>query len=412
LKILAQLLVMTLLFGGCVYDPSYNGTSCSQDGKCPDGYSCVAGHCLAAADEPSADGDGGGDLLPSDDGGEDGDEGIDAGDEIADAGDEIADAGDENMDAADEGGDDQQPCGGACSIQGSAGLYCDVNSNTCRQCHDDEHCGDSCASCPVDAPCKNMSGDFCCQPVCDATRACETLACGHNWVCRITNFDPIEYLWTSQGSPFCKLAEDPGPVSAWRSCEDTSRLRFYCPFDGLCEAGACSPNPVVDRFHDCSDIFGCDPDTNSCRMHLKDGQPCSFNFDCESFCCSQDQTATCIPYDAASCKIFTTQYWDGLTQYTWTANTDDPNTRHDLQAWSWTGGHKGAHCDHDRECDSGYCRYFASVGDDRCDFQSCVNAGDASNIRKNYFCPAGDHNQHMAVVTNGDPIPLLDDCPP
>lgn len=414
MKFLAAISLTTLIFCACAYDPTYNGAACGQGDKCPTGYSCVAGHCLADADEPvvDADADAGADSRDGADPAPADDAGGDAGDEGIDSGDEGIDAGDESIDAGDEGGDDQQPCGGACSIQGSNNSYCDTTSNTCKQCHNDEHCGDSCAACEADAYCDDTYEDFCCKPACDAARACQIISCDYDWVCRITTFDPVIYEWKSQGSPFCSLSEDPGPVDAFRSCEDDSRLRFYCPFDGLCDAGACGPNPVVDRFHDCADIFGCDAGSGRCRMHLKDGQTCSFNFDCESFCCSRDQNPTCIPYDAASCKIFTTQYWDGVTQYTWTANTDDPATRHDLAAWSWAGGHNGARCDHSRDCDSGNCRYFTSVGGDRCDFQSCVNAGDASNIRNNYFCPAGDHDQHMAVVTNGDPIPLNDDCPP
>jgi len=416
LKFLAAISFTALFFYSCVYDPSYNGAACGQGDKCPTGYSCVAGHCLADADEPAVDAD------ADDAGGDYADESIDAGDEGSDAGDEGSDTGDEDMDAADdvvdagdEGGDDQQPCGGACSIQGSGGIYCDTTSNTCKQCHNNEHCGDSCASCAVDAPCTNMSGDYCCQPVCDAARACEILFCGHDWVCRITEFNPDKYEWTSQGLPFyCKLSEDPGPVSAWMSCMDENHLRYYCPYDGLCDGGTCAPNPGQDvaKSHDCGAIFGCDPASSSCRTHMKDGQPCQFNFDCESFCCSRDQNATCITYDAGSCKIFTTQYWDYLTDYTWTANTDDPATRHDLASWSRSDGHNGAHCDHDRECDSGYCRWFASVTDDRCDFQGCVDVGDATKIRETYFCPTGDHAQHMAVVTNGDPVPLVNDCPP
>lgn len=395
-----------LLLFSCVYDPAYDGAACGRNDKCPPGYNCVAGRCQAGTDEASVDGDDGGDLTPADDDGYDGaDQTEDAGDQGPDAADEIAD-----------GGDEPRPCGGACTLQGSNDLYCDQTSNTCKQCHLDEHCGDACEVCDPDSPCTNKAGTYCCLPTCVADSACQTLACGNDWVCRITSFgDPIEYDWTSQGSPFCSLSDEPGPVDIWSKCEDGQQLRFYCPFDGLCQSGSCRTNPAVDRFHDCGAIFGCDLTHDICRMHKQDGQSCNFNFDCQSFCCSRDQNAKCIPYDDSACKIFTTQYWDGLSDYTWTANTDNPATRHDLASWTRSDGHEGAHCDHDRECDSGYCRWFASVGDDRCDFQGCVDPSGRDEVRDTYFCPSGfdppSSYTQSPSVTNANPVPIDSDCP-
>ena len=77
-------------------------------------------------------------------------------------------------------------------------------------------------------------------------------------------------------------------------------------------------------------------------MHRKNGEDCDFNYDCESFCCSQDNNAVCIAYNASQCKIHTTLYWEGLDLYTWSAKgTSDP---HNINEWTFLSDDHGTKC--------------------------------------------------------------------
>jgi hypothetical protein len=143
-------------------------------------------------------------------------------------------------------------------------------------------------------------------------------------------------------------------------------------------------------------------------MHRKDGEGCTYNFDCESYCCSQQQNAECIAYNATQCKIHTTLYWEDFDLYTWFAIGS--SDFHDMDEWTWQLDDHGTKCTGDSDCDSGRCRHFSSVGENRCDFQACVNSLEAVGIKSTYFCDTGDHAGHILFVTNQNPLPPANAC--
>ena len=71
MKALALLVAAATLVAGCLLDIDFDGTRFScEDGKCPDGFSCVEGSCVAQnAGEDGGAGDGGGGDAAAPDGG-------------------------------------------------------------------------------------------------------------------------------------------------------------------------------------------------------------------------------------------------------------------------------------------------------------------------------------------------------
>jgi hypothetical protein len=395
-----QLIIAALLIAsgpGCVYAPAYNGTLCEDNGDCPPGYTCFSERCFKddseinleePNEEINLDADGGPDTgddggQPADDGGQPGDDGgLDDGDQGEDGG-------------ADDAGADEGPCGGC-----PGGYYCNEGSGTCHPCELDEHCGEDCFDCTSESKtCTEFDGNFCCLGACAFENGCQLVQCEDvGVICRSTDFVPT-FEWTRDnvGLPhYCLLSDQAGPIPETYSCFDDENLRFSCPWDGLCDAGLCD-DQLAERTHNCGQAWGCDPAIGACRTFFKIGTSCSFNYDCDSFCCSRDQTATCIAFDQGACKIFDTQYNENLTLYTWTAY--DAQNPHDINSWGWAGGHNGPSCTHDRDCDSGHCRDFLSGGK-HCGFQGCVDDPEASGIKSTYFCPSGGHSAHIDFVTN------------
>ena len=393
---LAPILVLLALVA-CTYTPRYTGINCGPDESCPDGYVCIQESCQQAPEEPSGE-------EPAEEVGQDGDAGMDDGADMPGDGDQATDDG-----AADQG---DEGCGGC-----PPGQYCDENEipPDCKRCEDPTHCGIDCQPCDPGESCNNMSGTFCCFPLCDASNLCELVSCGgRDFVCRAF-FGPLRYDWNAvESNPphWCRLSDAEGPILDDLRCRDGDYLQFYCPWDGICAGGLCVHNPAVERTHYCGGSFGCEGDQQAghCRMHRQDGESCYFNYDCESFCCSQDNNAQCIAYNASLCKIHTTLYWDDVIYlYTWIAKgTTD---FHDTDEWTDQADDQGAKCTGDAECDSGSCRHWISVGENRCEFDGCVNTANAAGIRSSYFCPLGDHTQHMTLVTNQNPVPPPGDCP-
>jgi hypothetical protein len=395
-------ILLLLAAAACTYTPSYTGIRCGPDESCPDGYTCIQDHCYPVTEEPAEEV------------GQDGDAGVDDGDDAgadAEAGDasEDGDTGTDADAAADEG--DQDACGGCPPQQ-----YCDENAipPACKRCEDPSHCGMECQPCAPGESCTNKNGTFCCFPPCGAENACELVLCGgRDYVCRAF-FNPLRYDWNpveSNPPHWCRLHEGDGPDLDDLRCGDGNNLRYFCPWDGICEDGQCIHNPnLEERLHPCGAAFGCEGNSQAghCRMHRKDGQSCQFNYDCESFCCSQDNNAQCIAYNESLCKIHTTLYWELIDLYTWVAKgTTD---FHDINEWTFQGDDHGAKCTGDSACDSGHCRHFTVVGENRCEFDGCVDTPEADGIKATYFCPAGDHTQHMTFVTNQNPLPPSNAC--
>jgi len=380
----------------CVYDPAYNGTLCESNGDCPPGYSCTAYRCYLDNDEVNLEEPSEEVSLDADgepDAGHDG--GLDGGDDGSlDDGDQTGDDGQDG--GSDDAGADEGPCGGCIE-----GYYCNEGSGTCHPCQVDEHCGEACVDC-VGGSCTEFDGNFCCLGDCTYANGCQLVQCEDvGVICRSIDFVP-NYAWTRDNVDlphYCLLSDQAGPVAGSYACFDDEYLRFSCPWDGLCNTGGCV-DQIVERTHTCGQAWGCDQSSGLCRTYLKNDQSCAFNFDCDSFCCSRDQNGSCIAFDQSACKIYETQFTDLFDLYTWTAyNAQNP---HDLSLWSRADGHNGPSCTHDRECDSGNCRYFVSVLEDRCDFHDCVDDPGAGNIRNTYFCPSGDHATHVDLVTNQD----------
>ena len=396
-------ILLLLALAACTYTPSYTGIHCGPDDSCPNGYSCIQERCYPDTGEPSEE-------EPADEVGQDGDAGVvDGDDAYADLEDGVNDGGADSDAPADQG--DGDACGGC-----PPGQYCDENENppACKRCEDPSHCGIECQPCAQGESCTSMSGTFCCLPPCGEGNVCEQVLCdGRNYVCRAF-FNPLRYDWSPvvQDPPhWCRLSAGDGPILDDLRCKDGNNLQYDCPWDGSCESGQCVHNPAVERLHPCGAAFGCagDQQAGHCRMHRKDGETCDFNYDCESFCCSHDNNAICIAYDEPKCKIPTTLYWEGLTLYTWRAKgTSD---FHDINQWAFLHDDQGTKCTGDADCDSGHCRHWGVAGENRCDFDGCVNTPEADGIKSTYFCRMGNHTQHMTLVTNQNPVPPPDACP-
>ena len=324
------------------------------------------------------------------------------------------------MDAATEAGDDfdadadggdNDACGGCPDQQ-----YCDENENppTCKRCEDSSHCGSDCLPCSAGESCLSMDGAFCCFPSCGESNFCEIVPCGgQDYVCRAF-FGPLRYDWNpvdSNPPHWCRLSAVDGPILDDLRCQDANNLQFYCPWDGICEGGQCIHNPSVERTHNCGAAFGCEGDAQAghCRMHRRDGESCQFNYDCDSFCCSRDNNSVCIAYDAPLCKIHTTLYWQEVVNlYTWIAK--GTGAAHNIDEWTYQANDQGSVCTGDSDCDSGHCRHWSVVGENRCEFDACVVTPEAAGIRSSYFCPTGDHSQHIIWTTNQNPLPPADSC--
>lgn len=385
-------ILLLLALAACTYTPSYTGIHCGPDDSCPKGYSCIQEQCFLDTSEPSGE-------EPAEEIGQDGDAGAD------DAG--VVDGDDMDM---EDGADDADACGGCPS-----GQYCDEIEIRCKLCENPSHCGIDCRPCAQDEICASMGGTFCCFPPCSQDNACELVPCGaRDYVCKAFFNPELRYDWSpaNQNPPhFCRLSDTQGPNLDTLRCNDGNNLQYDCPWDGHCESGQCVHNPNVERLHPCGAAFGCAGDQQSgyCRMHRKDGESCDFNYDCESFCCTQDNNAVCIAYNASQCKIHTTLYWDFLDYFTWFAKgTSD---MHNIDEWTYQTDDHGTKCTGDSDCDSGLCQHFSIAGENRCDFDGCVNIPEASGIRSSYFCSDEDHTQHMIFVTNQNPIPQPDVCP-
>ncbi len=389
--ILAVLLVWLVCSApGCVYDPNYEGTHCGPAQSCPDGYRCepVQKICVkegSGPEEPQPDGDGGPDA---DDGADDG--GLDDGD------DGMADDG-----GLDDGGDDggpadQGPCGG-CPV----GHWCD--DDTCRLCNNPEHCGDDCVQCQAGESCNNLGPHgFCCEPECVYELACNRHDCnGHAYLCKAF-FDPlITYLWIPLdefSAAICALSDQDSIVAELFQCnpQNDEELWFFCPWNGTChEDGTCQPDEAYAFVHHCGSQWGCDVD--HCRIHLKEGTSCLFNYDCQSFCCSRDANAVCLDGSNRDlCKISKSLYIIilAIDVAVFEANGPDP---HDLSAWASTDSNSSPHCDSDQECDSGHCRYFSAelIFDYRCELAGCVNTDDDQGTRDTYFCEDPIHDSKI-----------------
>jgi hypothetical protein len=280
-------------------------------------------------------------------------------------------------------------------------------------CEDTTHCGPGCQPCAAGESCIDRSGTFCCFPACDENSLCDLVNCdGVDYVCRAF-FGPLRFDWNPVNTNpphWCRLSDVAGPILDDLRCYDSNNLQYYCPWDGICSGGQCTHNPAVERTHSCGPAFGCQGDSQSgyCRMHRKNGESCDYNFDCESYCCSRDNSAQCIAYNATQCKIHTTLYWEFTNLYTWIAKgTTD---FHDIDQWTFQGNDAGTICAGASDCDSGLCRNFTVIGEKRCEFDNCVNTPEASGIKSSYFCPLGDHTQHITFVTNQNPLPPPNAC--
>lgn len=397
------------VFTACVDLVGGEGQPCNKHGLCQPGLVCNEDNRCVMPVVDDTDGDAGlddGDIAVGDEDGTTEDGGADAdADGATEAGDDsVADA-----DASTDGGE-EDACGG-CPVQ----QYCDGNETppVCKRCEDLSHCGSDCLPCAAGENCMSMGGAFCCFPSCSETNPCELVHCGgQDYVCRAF-FSPLRYDWNpvdSNPPHWCRLSEADGPILDDLRCKDGNYLQYYCPWDGICSGGQCVNNPQVERTHACGASFGCEGDQQAghCRMHRKNGETCLFNYDCESFCCSQDNNAACIAYNASLCKIHTTLYWEAVSLYTWIAKgTSAP---HNIDEWTSQVDDHGSICTDDSDCDSGHCRHWTPVNENRCEFDSCVTTPEAVNIRASYFCLVGDHVQHMTLVTNQAPLPPAESC--
>jgi hypothetical protein len=420
-------ILLLLAAAGCRYLPAYQGAACAdREPRCPPGLVCLEGRCLPPPDERTDGADAGKEEVPvagdeSPPGGEDAsfDE---SSEEDAFAGDQSADGGDGEDAEGDQIPADQDACGGSCP----EGYFCNAASGTCLPCNTPDHCGQSCVACSDGEQCLELSGEYCCRGECSGESACRVVSCGlSGWICSLV-FNPEEsWKWQeiTGKAYFCTLnpPDQPGhsvPVEETFRCSesDPTLLEFFCTYDGACAEGSCRALAAARKAHNCGTQFGCDPQRQRCRRHKKDGESCRFNFDCESFCCSRQQSAVCITPSSSNrseCKIATTEYtrWEGgwLQDFTWVAFSEqDP---HDINSWNRLDGHSGDSCQQDFDCDSGDCGNYSK----KCRFANCLDDMSSSAIRNKYFCPAGVGDGSSAVyiptVTNNDPLPQDDDCP-
>ncbi|HOX45618.1 MAG TPA: hypothetical protein PK668_18610 [Myxococcota bacterium] len=398
---------LAVALAGCVYHPSYEGTSCAAGGGCPSGHVCNGGVCVH--ETPPDGGPDGTDADAADDGdaGPDGvDEQPDGADEQPDGADEEPDGTDEQPDGADEqpDGADGAPCPDGCLPS----QYCDEATDQCKPCEDSTHCGWACLPCDNGAgeTCQNLGADgFCCLGPCDFAHACQRRDCnGTVYLCLAAGFQqPITYSWVIAGAVgrdlYCALADQDGMLPERRCAADSPTLLVNCPWDGKCEpGGTCQLDPTVLREHACGAVFGCQD--GACGLHFQDGQACLYNFDCASYCCSRAENATCLPAASAEdqCKARNARYYDGGEPRCFRAW--DANDPHDMGAWSsdddW-GIDCASGCGSDRDCDSGDCG--DTLGGKRCWISAC--GGNEGDIRGNYFCASGDSAGHLSAVTNG-----------
>jgi hypothetical protein len=360
---------------GCVYDPDYDGSLCGPGQTCPDGYICDPAEKICKrddypVDEPTLDADGG-----SDAGGDDG-----------------------QSDAGDPDSGDTGPCSGGCPT----GSWCDANDNSCKPCSNPEHCGPACNPCEVGETCQNLGADgYCCLSPCEGfEQQCQRKQCnGATYICK-AGF-PLTWAWVDVAGPLiCALSQEAGIVAEETVCNPANEngLLFFCPWGGSCQADeSCSADPSYGHGHRCGDMYGCQD--GQCRMHLQDDQPCIFNWDCESFCCSRTQNSTCIPSgDSNLCKITRSLYWRSLFElrsFTAEANPDP----HDRNGWGSSGSNDSPGCSEDWECDTGLCKDDLFVLGTRCFLARCVVKASDGETRSSYFC------DHEVTVTNPDPEP-------
>jgi hypothetical protein len=348
-------IILLLALAACTYNPSYTGIHCDfdSDEPCPKGYTCIGERCYPATEEPSAE-------EPADEVGQDGDAGVNDGD-------------------GDAGGDDGNADGG------------------------------------TDAPADEGNGDAHCSfPPCGQDNACELVPCDdRDYVCKAFFNPELHYDWSpaDQNPPhLCRLSDANGPNLDTFRCKDGNNLQYDCPWDGYCESEQCIHNPNVERLHPCGATYGCagDQQAGHCRMHRKDGEDCQFNYDCESYCCTRDDSAVCIAYDESRCKFHTTLCWKRMWH---TCSAKGSSNPHNIDEWTFFNGDQCTVCTDGSDCDSGHCRYIIGIGKYRCWFDSCVSCCEDADIKATYFCPSGDHTQHMTNVTNQDPEPSQDACP-
>lgn len=411
-----------LCLTACAFDPVYEGSHCGPGLSCPEGYTCddSTKTCKRSSQEPVPNDaqDAGLDAGQADDSpgtddqadaGGDNNDGGDFSSEDSDSTDGQNDAG--QQDAGDESPADEGPCGGCSSNQ-----WCDVEDNTCKPCNDPDHCGATCEPCQEGQTCSNVgAGGFCCLGTCDLSTACAREQCGsYTWICK-ASFNPLAYSWVDLATVnalFCALSDQDGIVQDAYQCDpnDERYLLFFCPWGGTCQDNSqCEADADYGNRHLCGESFGCD--TDHCRMHYKDGMTCQYNFDCESFCCQRGDSPTCTTPDGtrSQCRISTTFYKEGVTKYSWHTLPQDSNTDpHTISAWWWAhdSDHPAQECANDSDCDTGDCSNFTGVGK-RCKFPSCMPNTEADTIKAHYFCDSAeqDHDAHINVVTNLDPLP-------
>lgn len=391
---------------GCVYDPDYDGSLCGPGQACPDGYICDPAEKICKRDddplhEPTLDADGGSD--DADAGGDDGQS--DAGDPDSGdgGGDDPLDGGD-SSDAGDSGDPgDTGPCPGGCP----AGSWCDADGNSCKPCSNPEHCGPACNPCEAGETCQNLGADgYCCLGPCEGfDQQCQRRQCNDaTYICK-AGFNPLTWAWVdvdAAGSLICALTQQDGIVAEETVCNPANEtdLLYFCPWGGACQADeTCMADPSYGREHRCGDMYGCQD--GQCRMHLQDDQPCIFNWDCESFCCSRTENSTCIPAgDSNLCKITRSLYWRVVELRSFTASTSpDP---HDRNGWGSSGSNDSPGCSEDWECDTGHCNYELIVLGDRCFLAGCVDKANDGETRSSYFC---EYSNHEVTVTNQAPEP-------
>jgi hypothetical protein len=392
---------LALLLAGCDYSPSYTGSLCAPGGGCPSGFVCVLQgeeHRCVPEDQVLDGGDG-------EDAGPDGADGEDAGPDGAD-GEDAGPDGADSEDAGPDGADEQTGCMPACLVN----QYCDEESWTCKPCEDSSHCGSSCQPCDPGAgeTCHNLGTDgFCCLGPCEYASACQKKDChGQTYLCR-PSFNPVAFAWTkleqAERTIFCPLSESDGMLPERRCHANGVDLLVNCPWDGKCQPdGSCQIDLSIERTYNCGQSFGCEE--GRCRLHLAPGQRCTFNWDCDSYCCSRDEISVCLQAgtDAGQCKIREARFWRGGDRRCLRTPS------HDRSAWGSVGdvGQCSIACTHDRDCDSGDCdNSFLTDNSDRCVLQSCVDKDPDADIRATYFCPKGDVGVHIESVTNGAPEP-------